>query len=100
MSSCLGGPPGLVGAVEAACVSINIMGRYSPLTCESNAELFSVISILSSSHEQQSLPVVDFQHILHDADDQMLHKEIAMFRFSYPIINPFHPLSYSILIQA
>lgn len=31
-SSCLGGPPGTIGAVEAARVSINIIGKYSPLT--------------------------------------------------------------------
>lgn len=39
MSSWRGGPPGFVGAVEAACVSINIIGKYSPLTWASNAEL-------------------------------------------------------------
>jgi len=32
ISSCCGGPPGFVGAVEAACVSIKIMGKYSPFT--------------------------------------------------------------------
>lgn len=32
ISNCWGGPPGFVGAVDAACVSIRIIGRYSPLT--------------------------------------------------------------------
>jgi hypothetical protein len=39
MSSCCGGPPGFVGAVEAACVSITIIGKNSPFTYESKAEL-------------------------------------------------------------
>lgn len=39
MSSCLGGPPVVVGAVEAAWVSIKTMGRYSLFTWVSKAEL-------------------------------------------------------------
>jgi hypothetical protein len=46
MSSCWGGPPGFVGAVDAACVSIRIIGKYSPLTYESNAELRCVSGFL------------------------------------------------------
>jgi hypothetical protein len=42
MSSCCGGPPGFVGAVDAACVSMRMIGKYSPLTYESKDELHGV----------------------------------------------------------
>lgn len=46
MSSCCGGPPGFVGAVDAACVSIRMIGKYSPLTYESKDELHGVSLII------------------------------------------------------
>ena len=49
MSSCCGGPPGFVGAVDAACVSMRMIGKYSPLTYESKDELRDVRLITRES---------------------------------------------------
>jgi hypothetical protein len=98
MSSCCGGPPGFVGAVEAACVSIKMMGKYSPFTYESKAEL----CVVSMDVDRLSvfLPIVYLGHRLHDAGNEVLHEEVTMLGLQLAVLNPLHPLSDTVFVQS
>ena len=48
----------------------------------------------------ESRAVVDLGHGLHDADDQVLHEEVAVLELLHAMLDPFHSLSDSVLVQA
>ena len=47
----------------------------------------------------ESRTVVDLGHIPHNAEDEVLDKEVSMFLYGLAMLDPFHSLPQSIFVQ-